>query len=136
MLISQFNNFRLTFGRLETWTQPTMSGEEELMTNPPTENEEAYFKQQDLERLKRSREETVRRTAVEERERLKKLHWMRCPKCGMELAEVTFRGVVVDACFSCHGMFLDQGEIDKVLTHREPGALQKFISGILGPRTS
>ncbi len=99
----------------------------------PSENEDEYFKRQELERLKVQREQAARMTAEQERERLKELHWMRCPKCGLELAEVDFRGVFVDACFACGGMFFDRGEIDKV-DKDEPGLLGRMTSTLFGPR--
>ena len=55
-----------------------------------------------------------RETVEAEKRRLAELHWMRCPKCGMELAEIDFRDVQVDACFACGGMFFDHGEVDKL----------------------
>ncbi len=36
---------------------------------------------------------------MQERESLRAQHWMRCPKCGVQLDEITFRGVKVDKCF-------------------------------------
>ena len=48
---------------------------------------------------------------LRERDNLKQLHQMRCPKCGMELKEIEVRGVQVDRCFSCNGTWLDAGEL-------------------------
>ncbi|MCX4243294.1 TFIIB-type zinc ribbon-containing protein [Paraliomyxa miuraensis] len=50
----------------------------------------------------------------EERERLRALHWMCCPKCGLALDEITFRDVKVDKCFSCGGVYLDDGELEQL----------------------
>jgi hypothetical protein len=105
------------------------------MIDRPSESEEEYFKRQELEKVKRLREQAAQETAQQEREKLKKLHWMCCPKCGMELAEVDFRGVVVDACFACGGMFFDQGEIDKIADQEkagEQGALGRMVRGLFG----
>ena len=52
--------------------------------------------------------------AQAERDKLKQLHQMRCPKCGMELKEIEVRGVQVDRCFSCNGPWLDAGELEKL----------------------
>ncbi len=95
--------------------------------------EEEYIKQAELARIRTRRAQISRQTAVDEREKLKQLHWMRCPKCGMGLDEVAFKGVSVDACFSCGGMFLDQGEIDKILKHREPGFLNRIFRTLTRP---
>lgn len=40
---------------------------------------------------------------------------MRCPRCGMVLAERTRVGVAVDVCDRCRGVWLDRGELEKVL---------------------
>ncbi len=51
----------------------------------------------------------------------------------MGLDEIDFKGVKVDACFSCGGMFLDQGEIDKILGHRESGFLDRIFKTLTRP---
>lgn len=70
------------------------------------------------------REELSRRRAAREREEedlseaqraeLQQRHWMRCPKCGLTLDEITFRGVKVDKCFGCGGVYLDDGELEQL----------------------
>lgn len=81
----------------------------------------------------RRRQEVQRRTAelaAEERERLKSLHWMHCPKCGSVLDEVVFRGVKVDKCFGCGGVYLDDGELEQLAG--KPGwfeAMRYLFSG-------
>ena len=39
---------------------------------------------------------------------------MRCPKCGMELQTIEYRAVAIDKCFSCGGLYLDDGELEKI----------------------
>ncbi len=41
-----------------------------------------------------------------------------CPKCGGALAERKVEEVAVDECGSCHGIWLDAGELE-VLSRRE-----------------
>jgi len=98
----------------------------------PSDNEHEYFKRQELDRLRKAREEANHRTAAAERERLKTLHWMRCPKCGLELESVEFRGVIVDACFGCGGMFFDQGEVEKLDEHQDKGTLGRMLTAFFG----
>ena len=65
-----------------------------------------------------------------EREALRKLHHMHCPKCGSDLDEIMFRGVRVDKCFGCGGVWLDDGELEELSA--KPGffeALRSFFSG-------
>jgi uncharacterized protein len=40
---------------------------------------------------------------------------MRCPSCGTRLVEVDRSGVLIDACPDCRGVWLDRGELDKIL---------------------
>ncbi len=102
----------------------------------PSDSEEEYFKKQEIERLRRTRAEAKAQMAAGERAQLKELHWMRCPKCGLELTEIDYRGVKVDTCFACGGMFLDQGEIDKILEFEEPGTLGRMASYLFGKDSS
>jgi Zn-finger nucleic acid-binding protein len=39
---------------------------------------------------------------------------MRCAKCGAAMEEVTFRGVRIDKCFACGGVYLDDGELEQL----------------------
>jgi Zn-finger nucleic acid-binding protein len=40
---------------------------------------------------------------------------MTCPSCGGELVELDRSGVKIDACRQCRGVWLDRGELDRVL---------------------
>jgi uncharacterized protein len=42
---------------------------------------------------------------------------MTCPSCGGELVELERSGVRVDACRNCRGVWLDRGELDRILEH-------------------
>jgi uncharacterized protein len=69
------------------------------------------------EAMERQRSEVQRRhaqLAEAEREQQRQRHWMRCPKCGSELAEVQFRDVKVDKCYACGGVYLDDGELEQL----------------------
>lgn len=93
----------------------------------PSTGEEEYFAREEAEKLKRLAREKHDKIAIAEKERLKNLHWMHCPKCGMELSEILFRGVSLDKCFNCHGVYLDDGELEKLAGH-ESGFMQSMIS--------
>lgn len=41
---------------------------------------------------------------------------MQCPVCGESLREKTRSGVTIDICPGCKGVWLDRGELDKLLT--------------------
>lgn len=60
-----------------------------------------------------------------ERDRLRVLHYMHCPKCGASLTEVQFRGVQVDKCFACGGVYLDDGELEQLTG--KPGWFESML---------
>ena len=47
-----------------------------------------------------------------------------CPRDGTQLVEVERSGVRVDACRTCRGVWLDRGELDKIL-EREAHAFDR-----------
>jgi uncharacterized protein len=40
---------------------------------------------------------------------------MTCPSCGGELVDLERSGVRVDACRGCRGVWLDRGELDRIV---------------------
>lgn len=40
---------------------------------------------------------------------------MTCPSCGASLARSHRHGVEIDTCPDCRGVWLDRGELDKIL---------------------
>lgn len=40
---------------------------------------------------------------------------MRCPLCDVPMKEVERRGVLIDVCPECRGVWLDRGELEKLL---------------------
>ena len=101
------------------------------MVAKPTQSEEEYFARLEFEKRKKAAEERARTLAQEERRKLRELHHMRCPKCGMELVEVSFREIRIDRCSSCDGVWLDAGELEAVAS-KEGGGFLKGLSGMFG----
>jgi hypothetical protein len=87
---------------------------EDPMPIKPSEKEEEYFSRLEFERRKKLEEEKRAQMEVKESERLKQLHHMRCPKCGMQLIEMDYGGILVDKCSECYGVWLDAGELEAV----------------------
>ena len=56
---------------------------------------------------------------------------MDCPVCGERLKEIERSGVTVDICPSCKGVWLDRGEIDKLI--QAEGGGQKAASSAQAP---
>ena len=88
----------------------------------PSNTEEEYFAREEVEKRRKLALEEAQRLAAAERERLKQLHYMHCPKCGMQLQTVKNGPVEVDACFNCGGVFLDAGELEQIVEHQRRGA--------------
>lgn len=40
---------------------------------------------------------------------------MECPRCDCQLTEVVKHGVVIDNCSACGGIWLDKGEMAKII---------------------
>lgn len=101
------------------------------MTDKPSSNEEEYFLKQDAELVKELRaKRDAERQAAE-----RKSHFMKCPKCGADLQEVTTHHVVVDACPECGGMWLDAGELEvlrKVKEHRFAALFEELFRSLPG----
>jgi hypothetical protein len=97
------------------------------MTVKPTDVEEEFFARQEFERMKDVEEKRSRKIAEEERESLKELHFMRCPKCGMQLVEIDYRGMKIDRCTACDGVWLDAGELEEISGFDAP-VMSKFFS--------
>ena len=85
--------------------------------------EEEYFQRKEME----AKEKTRQRLAAEERERVKNVSFMHCPKCGYQLEEITFQEILVDRCSGCKGIWLDPGEIEHVTAKENQGWLANFL---------
>lgn len=87
------------------------------MTEPhkPSSTEEEYFAREEIEKKRKLALQQAEAMAQQERERLKALHYMKCPKCGMELQTITQGKVEVDMCFNCRGVWLDAGEMEQII---------------------
>jgi uncharacterized protein len=92
----------------------------------PSDNEEEYFARLEAERRRKVAEERHAEILAEERESRRKLHLMKCPKCGMDLEEISYGDVSVDKCFNCEGLWLDKGELERLQT-KEPGFVGRLL---------
>ena len=93
----------------------------------PSEKEEEYFARMEFERRKKLEEEKHGKLKKEDKKRLKELHYMRCPKCGMDLIEIDYRKIKIDRCSGCEGVWLDAGELETVAGFEKAG-LDRFFS--------
>lgn len=93
----------------------------------PSESEEEYFARMELERRKQWAKAREAEMAEEEKQRLRELHHMKCPKCGMDLASLELKGIQLDRCVSCGGTWFDAGEVEELL-QKEQGVVQRVMS--------
>jgi hypothetical protein len=64
--------------------------------------------------------------AEQEKQRLKDLHHMHCPKCGSDLVEIEYKNIMIDKCPECEGIWFDCGELEQVVTDND-----SFLGGVL-----
>ena len=82
----------------------------------PTDQEEEYFARLEFERKRKILDAREARTAEDERRHMLSVARGRCPKCGAQLIPVPYRGIELDKCSRCEGVWLDVGELDQVVT--------------------
>lgn len=92
----------------------------------PTKPETEYFTKQEVEALKRLAEKKRNELKEAELNSLKKLHAGRCASCGFQMTAMVFKGVTIEKCFNCGGVFLDNGELEKL-----SGEESHFLSHIV-----
>ena len=93
--------------------------------------ESEFIKKEEMLRLKKKALKMQELQEETEKKELKELHYMHCPKCGQKLEEIDFNGVMIDKCFSCEGMFLDNGEFEELLKKgkcKESNFVKEFFS--------
>lgn len=90
--------------------------------------EEAYFNRLNHENARKFRErlDGDRATVTAQQSGLE--HWLRCPKCGGDMEEVSVRDVKVDECRSCHGIYFDAGELELLVRSEDPEQLNSLRS--------
>jgi hypothetical protein len=81
----------------------------------PTDQEDEYFARIEFERRKQALESRAAQEAAEERQRVLAVARGRCPKCGAELVPVHYQEVELDKCSGCQGVWLDVGELDRLV---------------------
>ena len=91
------------------------------------DKEEEYFHRKNQELVAKKRAELDAQRQAQESAQLRELHWMRCPKCGQQMAEEERSGIKIDRCSGCGGVFFDAGELDLLLGAQEPAG---FLSGL------
>jgi len=94
--------------------------------------EDEYIAKEEAEKTKRLKEQLKEQQSQEDREQTKAQCYMKCPKCGADLNEVTFRGIKIDRCLLCDGVWLDEGELDKLAGTEDESVIGNIIQIITG----
>ncbi len=92
----------------------------------PSKHEEEYIAKLEFERRKKLEEEKRKKIAEEEAKALQELHYMHCPKCGHKLIEIEYNKTKIDKCSFCHGIFLDNGELETIM-EMEKSLMKRFF---------
>ena len=93
----------------------------------PSEKEEEYFARLEFEQRKKAEAEKLTKLNEQEIKKLKELHYMHCPKCGQHLIEIDYKGIAIDKCSHCDGVWLDAGELEQV-SQLEKSKLDKLFT--------
>lgn len=94
----------------------------------PSEQEEQWFKDQELKNRREREAELGQASTQAERDARRQAHYMKCPKCGADLAEHDYEGVKIDSCTECRGVWLDAGELEQLTAEKGAGFLG-FLRG-------
>ena len=99
----------------------------------PSNQEEEYFAREEIEKKRKLAIKQAQEMEKKQRQELKALHYMKCPKCGMDLQTLNKGPVEVDTCFNCHGVWLDKGELEQLVGHesqRDKGGIARALVNI------
>jgi len=90
--------------------------------------EDEYFVREDAEKKRKLALAAKKEKHAAELKALKELHFMKCPKCGLDFAEVKYAGLDVDVCFACNGIFLDKSELEAITRHEKSGVMSAILN--------
>ena len=98
-----------------------------MSAKKPSQEEDEYFAREEAARKHALAVEKSRQLEQQKLAEMKALHWMKCPKCGFDLHETIFRGVAIDKCYHCGGMWFDEKELDMLAGHHEFNLFQSIV---------
>src|SRR5215475_11316414 len=81
----------------------------------PSEREEEYFARLEVARRKQALGEQQPPADVEATQHQVAITQCRCPKCGASLVAIHYKGIEIDKCSRCRGIWLDSGELERML---------------------
>lgn len=75
--------------------------------------ENEYFRRQEQELIEKMKTKLAGETAGASE--------INCPKCDGKLVETDYENIKMDVCNSCHGVWLDAGELAQIVHKEENG---------------
>lgn len=93
----------------------------------PSRAEDEYFAREDAEKMHRLHKEKLEELSKQDLEERKRLHYMKCSKCGYDLETITWRRVEVEKCFHCGAIVLDDGELEKLAGEEHQGSFLREV---------
>jgi Uncharacterized protein conserved in bacteria len=100
----------------------------------PSTIEDQHIWEEELKRRLQKLEAEQQAAAESEKQRLKELHWMHCPKCGQKLATENYGSVEIDLCPSCRGLWLDANELETIVASESKRGLFRSCLTVLRGR--
>jgi Zn-finger nucleic acid-binding protein len=94
----------------------------------PSSTEDEFFAKEDVEKKRKLALSVAKELAAGERKRLRDLHHLHCPKCGMKMQQLKLRGLEVEVCFACGGVFLEKGDIDVIAAPEQKGIMAAILN--------
>lgn len=91
-------------------------------------DEEEYFHKLDQEAKAKLRARLDTEHGAEDRIATRALHFMKCGKCGGQMATQVFRGIEIEVCQSCSAVLLDPGELQTLAGQDSTGLFSSFFS--------
>ena len=91
--------------------------------------EDEFFLREEAEKLKQLAQANNKKLEQQEKERLKELHHKRCPGCGMELSTLQYRGIKIEKCVECKGVFMEDADF-LLLAGEEENSLISTLSNM------
>ena len=85
--------------------------------------EDKFFAERDQQLLAKLKA----KAGTQDADTVRELARNRCPKCGERLVTRTHLDVALEECPSGHGMWLDTGELDKLVSRESSGWLSRFL---------
>jgi uncharacterized protein with PIN domain len=100
------------------------------MADKPSNQEEEYFAREEIEKKRKLALQQAAELAAKQKAERKALHFMKCPKCGMDLHRLEKGKVEIDTCFNCGGTWLDKGELEALVKEgfHGPGLMEAILN--------